>query len=299
MISKKLETEKSTIIFEGYQSPEEMVRTIKGRKVPSYATEYAHLQGLSYPRKWWEGFQSREELEKLMMVGAQDPEKVAIARDFADKMAGERLEKSKLIKSVAGSRAHVPSVLIGRPDCRIRAVKPMIGQKVVKITIDMGIAGGVTQEQVDRIGKIIVSAIAALEADKCKVRLDVVTTTVFDKYRYKAPKTCIMCMRMNVKDIDFKLNISQFMFWCGTTAVNRGLSFNWRATHPDFRRNYAKGMGVSIGNLLYEYSDDLEYIKNNLLFGGLYLNLTQLINETRDMTDEQASEYVQKIMLED
>jgi len=295
MISTEAKSQRSDISFEGYDSPEEMIAAIQSRKDRSYSG-YNYLNGDRVYRAEWSGFKSKADLEEKMLVGIGDAEQVAIASDFANKMAGERLRRARMKVSVAGSRAVIPSVLIGRPDCRVRMVRPQVGKKIVRITVDVGINCSITPEQYLRVGKIIASAVAALEADNCKVRLDVASATVFDR-DYGNSRPHIMCMRMNVKDIDYPMNISQFMFWCGSSAVNRGISFNWRVTHDRFRSNYVAGMGYSIGVFGNKYDDDIEYLRENYFMDGVYLNMEKLIKACGRMKDEEASEYIQALML--
>ncbi|MBQ9690042.1 MAG: hypothetical protein IJV47_05495, partial [Candidatus Methanomethylophilaceae archaeon] len=162
--------------------------------------------------------------------------------------------------------------------------------KVRHIVMDAGVLGDVEPSQVQRIGKLIVGAIMATEIRGDRVRLDVCTTTVCCRSR-------IMMLSVNAKKETERMDLARFLFWCASPAVNRGVSFNWRATHPDFpSENLLSGMGYSIGSRNTGFAKEI--YKEVFPEGTIMLNMMDLILRTERMSDDDAVDYIKELMME-
>ena len=296
MYSNEFDVSGYKVFFEGYGSPEELVDTLKERKATDFSDawiyDYVNMpENITIPNATWNCFKSPRDLRELVEYGITDCKTLEeVDRFKAATATRTQIARCKPKNAMAGGCVNIGRYLNGAPNCFRSRERMPAPSKVRHIALDVGILGNVEASDVARMGKLIVGAIMATEMRGDRVRLDVCTATMCHDRK-------VLMMSMNVKKETSRMDLGKFMFWCASPAVNRGVSFNWRATNKNFpESNLRGGMGHSIG-----YSDMAlakQIYREVFPDGTIILNMMNLLRSTKGMSEDEVVDHIKDLMME-
>ena len=188
---------------------------------------------------------SYAESAELMAKGyAEGLEKLNAAKNTKI-TASSKVSKTIPQVGIVGHAPHVPNAIAGIPQSMISTTTQTQKSKVVSILYDCTDCGGVDADDFIRAGRNLLDMIVAIEAQGCRVALDMMICACSSKQK-------VACV-IRVKDHRQPINPLKISYTLIHTSFFRRQGFKWIETTPlitdeSYRYGYGKPLRNSIGN---------------------------------------------------
>ena len=228
------EAQGEAFIIEEYDNFRELIANNRKR---SYNFDSDRVKRV---RKGWEGVDSYEEAEELLLYGWADEAKLKVIKDKVNKLQKTKDRQRIAFKNdIVGFAPIVPNAIIGIPQSMINTCRVAKKSKVVTLVIDGGFSAVTNTSTVIDWGAQLISKIMNLEKSGYRVRLE------YADYYCSRSKGCKNhSLRVLLKNENQPFDIKRMMFALAHPAMLRVISFEWYRKLPE--AEYMRDYGVSI-----------------------------------------------------
>lgn len=250
-----------------YTCAEEVASDCKNRAVRHKDYDLSHKEF----RKEWRGVSSYAEALDLLANGYQPV--VETLREELRCAGNGTNPRFKFSNEVAGFLPIVPLALKGVPnsmiDMRIRPIK----MKVLDIYYDMTARSSTDPDEFIKAGKVLLSAILALEQQGYKFNLYGIQS-YWDTNNYDNHALDVLCVK--IKSSNSPIDLKRMSFPLTHPAFFRVIGFDWQGKSP-ITRYIGDGRGCALS---YDFTPEECNTIAQELFGNnaLYLSCSRLID---------------------
>lgn len=244
--------------------------TFSGKYLSSQATDAEHY-----------GYANYEEARTKLLLGDARLAKSVFASDKLNMKAPYTASRLTVRTSVAGFAPHVPNYLAGVPNCMLFAERRKIVAPVVTIVYNVGIAGGVDGDDIEKASARLLSAICSLERKGVRCNLYVASA------QEERQQRCGFVMK--IKDAGQYMDTLKMAVPMLSRAMNRRFGFRFRETMPGLSNGWVDGYGRSLrGELFSKFLDD-NSVRYDVALSAMDILDIQTVGELESYFERQAA----------
>lgn len=251
---------KSNIVVEQFYGVAEFLRAINGRSVNKVFAD----RDLSSETGSQEFTMTKDyaESSELMAAGYKKGLEQLSAAKGVKITASSKTSKSVPHVGIVGHAPHVPNAIAGIPQSMISTTIQTQKSKVVSIMYDCTDSCGVSTETFVKAGRNLLDLIVALEAQGCRVALDMMICTCVSGQK-------VACT-IRVKDHRQPINPLKVSYLLIHPSFFRRQGFKWMETTPLITDNrFASGYGTPLRHSISDGSTNgcRKYLAENGVLG--------------------------------
>ena len=261
-------------LMERFDSIDEFITTVEGRKFQGKYSFTEPLRGEDYDRRAWRGASGYTEAKKQFMEGTK-----ATAAMRTAYTALQTSRKRETVNAPCGGAPIVAAALMGLPNSMID-IRRKREPKTARVIINMGIRWQTTAEDITRAGKMIIAAVGKLDGEGISTEILCTCDSVVND---RAISSC----GITIKTAGQAFNAARVSFSMSSPAFLRVFQFIHKATKPGLP--YDPNYGCAVPYKLKGKTLDAYY---QTMYGpGVYISLAEVAERGQAEIDRAISEW--------